>query len=79
MQSLAAMLDAGEQQITDLKQEQRHKYDALTKEASTPHCLHSMTRHITATSLPAGSPKPLQHDMLPRTRQLTYKFGEVTE
>ncbi|KAL3149357.1 hypothetical protein ABBQ32_002160 [Trebouxia sp. C0010 RCD-2024] len=32
VQSLAATLDAGEQQITDLKQEQRHKYDALTKE-----------------------------------------------
>ena len=35
VQSLAAALDTGEQQITDLKQEQRHKYDALTKEAST--------------------------------------------
>lgn len=34
VQSLAAALDAGEQQITDLKQEQRQKYDALTREAS---------------------------------------------
>lgn len=34
VQSLAATLDAGEQQITDLKQEQRHKYDALTKEVT---------------------------------------------
>lgn len=35
VQTLAAALDAAEQQITDLKQEQRHKYDALTREAST--------------------------------------------
>ncbi|KAL3133005.1 hypothetical protein ABBQ38_006914 [Trebouxia sp. C0009 RCD-2024] len=32
VQSLAAALDAGEHQITDLKQEKRHKYNALTKE-----------------------------------------------
>lgn len=35
VQSLAAALDAGEHQITDLKQEKRHKYNALTKEVST--------------------------------------------
>lgn len=44
VQSLAAALDAGEQQITDLKQEQRHKYDALTKEASS--CLLTCARQL---------------------------------
>lgn len=47
VQSLAAALDAGEQQITDLKQEQRHKYDALTKEASSCllACAHQVLKH----------------------------------
>lgn len=47
VQSLAAALDAGEQQITDLKQEQRLKYDALTKEASSCllACAHEMSNH----------------------------------
>ena len=44
VQSLAAALDAGEQQITDLKQEQRHKYDALIKEASS--CLLAWARQV---------------------------------
>ena len=42
VQSLAAALDAGEQQITDLKQDQRQKYDALTREAS--NCLLASVR-----------------------------------
>lgn len=37
VQSIAAALDAGERQITDLKQEQRHNYDALTKEVGVAH------------------------------------------
>lgn len=32
VQSIAAALDAGETQITDLKTEQRQNYDALTQE-----------------------------------------------
>ena len=32
VQSIAAALDAGEAQITDLKTEQRENYDALTQE-----------------------------------------------
>ena len=34
VESIAAGLDAGEIQITELKAEQRQKYDALTKEVS---------------------------------------------
>lgn len=34
VQAIAAALDTGERQITDLKQEQRHAYDTLTKEVS---------------------------------------------
>ena len=36
VQSIAAALDSGEQQITDLKQEQRSNYDTLSKEVSSP-------------------------------------------
>ena len=50
VQSLAAALDAGEHQITDLKQEQRHKYDELTKEASS--CLLACAQQIVKHCLP---------------------------
>ena len=40
VESIAAGLDAGEIQITELKAEQRQKYDALTKEVS---CIATVT------------------------------------
>lgn len=55
VQSIAAALDAGETQITDLKAEQRQNYDALTQEvycSAGYEILHAILQ-LTVNSLPS--------------------------
>lgn len=63
VQSLATALDAGEQQITNLKQEQRQKYDALTKEVS--NCLFASAQQKYDTSAHAHCWQPTEHQHSP--------------